>query len=297
MLLELAIGDAYGAGFEYADAEFVMRYNDGATYRKHPRHETKPGQYTDDAQMTLAIAEAIVSGEAWTPENLANRFVDVFRRDPHVGYAQGFYYFLWATRTGADFVANIRPDSDKSGAAMRAAPIGVFPTIDEVIARCTLQAKLTHDTPDGIAAANAAALMTHYCLYNLGPKAEIGLFLEQNVPSHRWAEPWRGKVRSRGWMSVQAAVTALAACDSLTDLLRRCIAFTGDVDTVATIALAAASCSDEVKKDLADDLVLGLENGAYGRDYLVGLDRKLKEAVNRDGIIAAGSRAFGNSAL
>ena len=32
-------------------------------------------------------------------------------------------------------------------------------------------------TLGGIAAANAAALMTHYCLYDLGPKAELGKFL------------------------------------------------------------------------------------------------------------------------
>jgi ADP-ribosyl-[dinitrogen reductase] hydrolase len=282
MLLELAIGDAYGAGFEYADREFVERYNDGETYRKHPRHDTRPGQYTDDAQMSLAIAEAILSGEAWTPENIADRFVEVFRRDPHSGYAQGFYHFLWATRSGAEFVANIRPDSEKSGAAMRAAPVGVFPTVEEVMDRCTLQAKLTHDTPDGIAAANAAALMTHYFLYDRGPKADLGLFLERYVPGHRWSEPYAGKVRSKGWMSVRAAVTAVVECERLSDLLRRCIAFTGDVDTVATIALAAGSCSEEIKKDISPALVTGLENGPFGRDYIVSLDRKLREVINRD---------------
>jgi ADP-ribosylglycohydrolase len=232
--------------------------------------------------MTLAIAEAIVSGEPWTPENLANRFVDVFHRDPHVGYAQGFYHFLRATRSGAEFVANIRPDSEKSGAAMRAAPIGIFPTVSEVIERCTLQARLTHDTPDGIAAANAAALMTHYFLYQIGPKADLGRFLERHVPGHRWSIPYIGKVRSRGWMSVRAAVTAVMECGRMSDLLRRCIAFTGDVDTVATIALAAASCSDEVERDLSAALVTGLENGTYGRDYIVALDRKLMEVKENE---------------
>jgi ADP-ribosylglycohydrolase len=281
MLLELAIGDAYGAGFEYANTLFVERNNDGGTYRKHPRHETKPGQYTDDAQMSLAIAEAIVSGEPWTPENLADRFVEVFHRDPHVGYAQRFYHFLRTTHSGAEFVANIRPDSEKSGAAMRAAPIGVFPTVAEVIARCTLQARLTHDTTNGIAAANAAALMTHYFLYRVGRKADLGRFLEEQVPDRCWSDPWRGRVGSRGWMSVQAAVTAVMACDGMKDLLCRCIAFQGDVDTVATIALAAASCSDEVVQDLPAALVTGLENNGYGRDYIVALDRKLMEVRNR----------------
>lgn len=58
-------------------------------------------------------------------------------------------------------------------------------------------------------------------------------------------------------------------------LLRRCVDFTGDVDTVAALALGAAASSIEVKQDLSDALVQGLENGTYGREYLRGLDHKL----------------------
>jgi ADP-ribosyl-[dinitrogen reductase] hydrolase len=65
--------------------------------------------------------------------------------------------------------------------------------------------------------------------------------------------------------------------DRLSDLLKDCVAFTGDVDTVATIALAAASCSPEYEQDLPADLLGTLENGPYGRDYLAALDRRLFE--------------------
>jgi Zn-dependent protease with chaperone function len=47
------------------------------------------------------------------------------------------------------------------------------------------------------------------------------------------------------------------------------------VDTVATIALAAASRSAEYVADLPGVLLEGLENGAYGRDYLAALDGRL----------------------
>jgi hypothetical protein len=88
MLLELAIGDAYGAGLEYAD-ELVSQYNNLAGYMQHPRHGTAPGQYTDDTQMSIAVAEAIVSGEPWTPKLLADALVRAFRRDPRDGNARG----------------------------------------------------------------------------------------------------------------------------------------------------------------------------------------------------------------
>ena len=47
------------------------------------------------------------------------------------------------------------------------------------------------------------------------------------------------------------------------------------VDTVATIALGAASCSHEITQDLSPVLIHSLENGQYGLDYLRVLDRKL----------------------
>lgn len=275
MLVELAIGDAYGAGFEYTDAKVVRRENTLAGYFQHPRHlSIAPGCYTDDTQMTLAVAEALLSGQPWTPQLLADHFVRAFKRDPREGYAGRFYDFLCEIRDGEEFLAKIIPHSDKSGAAMRAAPLGVLPELREVVERTTLQARLTHDTADGINAAVAAALAVHYCLYHLGPCRALGQFIEAHVPGE-WNAEWKGKVGAQGWMSTRAALTALMRNHSLSDLLRDCIAFTGDVDTVATIALAAASCSTEYQQDLPEHLVRQLENGPFGRDYLADLDRRL----------------------
>ncbi len=275
MLLELAIGDAYGAGFEYA-SELIPQHNNLLGYVQHPRHlGIRPGRYTDDTQMSIAIAEAIVSGDDWTPINLASRFVECFHRDQREGYASRFYEFLQVTRTGEEFIANIRPHSDKSGAAMRACPIGIFPTIPEVMEKAIIQAKLTHDTPDGISAAVSAALMTHYFIYSLGDKSDLGNFLDEKVPGYTWGIAWTEAVGSKGWMSVRAAVTAVMRNNRLSEVLRDCIEFGGDVDTVATIALAAASCSQQIEQDLPSCLVDGLENGTYGCQYLLNIDVKL----------------------
>src|SRR4051794_11554862 len=116
MLLELAVGDAYGAGFEYAPEATVRKHNTAAGYIRHPKHAIAPGCYTDDTQMSLAIAEALVSGEPWAPWNLARRFVEVFHRDPREGYSSRFYELLKAVDSGEELLARLRPDSDKSGA-------------------------------------------------------------------------------------------------------------------------------------------------------------------------------------
>ena len=271
MLVESAVGDAYGAGFEYADPRFTAANNTADGYVQHPRFSLRPGSYTDDTQMTIAVAEVLVSGEPWTADTLADAFVRVFRRDPRAGYARGFHQLLTELGDGAEFLRRIRPDSDKSGAAMRAGPLGLLPSVPDVLHHATVQAKLTHDTPAGIEAAQAAALAVHYCHRDLGPRAWIGSWIDQQIVpaggAGGWARPWRGKVGSRGWMSVRAALTALASCTGLTELLVTCVAFTGDVDMVATIALGAAACSSQVADDLPPVLLDGLEDGDYGRRF------------------------------
>src|SRR5262245_51000688 len=147
MLVEFAIGDAYGACFEFASERTIQDHNNLSAYVQHPgRDIIPPGCYTDDTQMSIAVAEAIVYQDPWTPEALAQRFVTAFKRDPRKGYAHRFYTFLQEVREGREFLARIRPDSDRSGAAMRAGHIGTYRSIPVVIHRCTNQARITPDS-------------------------------------------------------------------------------------------------------------------------------------------------------
>jgi ADP-ribosyl-[dinitrogen reductase] hydrolase len=278
MLLELAIGDAYGAGFEFAEQQVIELYNNLSNYIQHPRYQIPPGCYTDDTQMSLAIAETIIREEPWIPEVLANNFIIAFNRDRRVGYASKFYNFLLEVQDGKDFLARIYSGSDKSGAAMRAAPIGIFPTVEKVIEATTIQAAITHNTADGINAAKAVALMSHYFIYQLGSKENLGKFLETHIDGE-WSQPWEGEVNTKGLICVKAAITAVMRNDSMSEILKDCIAFSGDVDTVAAIALAAASCSSEIIQDLPENLVEKLENRSFGRDYIIELDRQLMSRV------------------
>ncbi len=280
MLVELAIGDAYGAAFEHAYPSYVAEHNTLAGYVPHPGYLGVPaGRYTDDTQMTIAIAELLVSGRRWTPLLIAEQFVRAYHRDPHDGYAPRFHQLLSDVQDGEELLRRIQPQSDKSGAAMRAGPLGILHTVDDVLYYARLQARITHDTPAGIAAAQAAALAVHYCHHRLGPLAKVGQWIEGVLPADvghgGWARPWTGKVGPQGWMSVRAALTTLATGRSLSEMLQTSVALTGDVDTVATIALAAASRSPEVAQDLPPVLWRDLENGEFGRDYLAKLDERL----------------------
>jgi ADP-ribosylglycohydrolase len=90
-----------------------------------------------------------------------------------------------------------------------------------------------------------------------------------------WEAEWVGKVGPKGWMSVRAAITVVSRGGTLSDMLRECVAFTGDVDTVAAIAMGAASMSPQVRQDLPKVLYDQLEDGPYGRRYVARLDAEL----------------------
>ncbi|MBB6050623.1 ADP-ribosylglycohydrolase family protein [Armatimonas rosea] len=266
LLLSIAVGDAYGAGFEFESPEVVARENDGRHYRK--RAGFTPGHYTDDTQMTLAIWEAVRLGEPFTPRYLADRFVFVYHRDPRPGYARGFEGILKSCKNGSELLEKLNPTSDRNGAAMRSVPLGLLPSITKVKAYAKTQAAITHNTPGGIASSQAVGLMAHFGLKRLGKLSELAAFLEKHVPGTPWSEPWHGEVPLHGLSTARAALTALLACRTQSELLRTAVAFTGDTDSVAAIALGCSACFPEYKQDLPRVLIQGLENGPYGRDYL-----------------------------
>lgn len=280
MLLEIAIFDSYAYGFEYAYPS-GHRQNDLRCYYSHPKWRQIPGQYSDDTEMSIAVAELLVEQQEWTPLNVASKFIEVFKRNnQRTGYAARFYEFLCSVKDGAEFLARIRPDSTKSGAAMRANPLGYLPSESQVLSLAKIQAQVTHNTDAGICSAQAIALMAHYFIYNLGPKAELPEYLESKLEGsrfeHDFRHPWKGKVGEQGMESAHAAVQTVVTSQKLSEILTKCVDYGGDTDTVAAMAGGAASCSQEIEQDLPENLYWTLENGPYGRDFLENLDKKLR---------------------
>jgi ADP-ribosylglycohydrolase len=231
--------------------------------------------YTDDTQMSLAVAEALLQTSQPTELNWAQHFVDAFQRDRREGYAQRFHDFLLTVKDGSDFLARIKPKSDKSGAAMRALPVGFLPSAERVLQTAADQARVTHNTPGGIRSAQAVALSAHYLLHKVGAKQGLPSYLSQAL-GDGWFS-WQGSVGHAGMESARAALTSFARYDSMQAMLKDCVNWTGDVDTVAALAMGLAACSSEVHRDLPEVLHRNLENGPYGSLYLQKLDTTLRE--------------------
>lgn len=302
MFVEMAIGDAYGVRFEGCDADYTARQNN-LTYRPDPKillehpEDTMmtlvyPGRYTDDTQMSLAIAEAMLDdNEPWTKESLAERFVQVFRRDERRGYTTYFLNVLMNSTNGKEMLSRINGKSTKSGAFMRAAPLGLYERFDMLLDRAQMQAMVTHDSEAGKGSAIGAAMMVHYFYHDLGPKHELSGWMRDRyfgdtiMTPHPvdldgekvmcWSPRDKRRVRVHGWDCLHAAIYAVEESETLSDVLKVCATYGGDVDTVSAVAMAAASWSREIEQTIPRVLCEELENGKYGRGYLEDLDRRL----------------------
>jgi len=161
MLTEIAIADAYGAGFEFCSEDKIISQNNLGLYSKHELYDIL-GKYTDDTQMSIAIVEFILSDQEWTKENIASKFIECFKRDVRLGYSEGFFNLLSKVESSKELLELIIPTSERNGAAMRSVPIGFLKNKEDVIALAKLQAQVTHDSPIGIQSSCAVALAAHF---------------------------------------------------------------------------------------------------------------------------------------
>lgn len=278
MILEGAIGDAYGAGFEFANYEKIKAKNNLSKYETHPLFEEINGKYTDDTQMSIAIAELLIEEKEWTSLIIANKFVEVFKRDTRRGYAKRFYQFLLEINSGQELLDKIIAKSERNGAAMRAYPIGILKDEKEILIKCDLQSSITHKTEKAIISAQAIALTNHFFIYNKGTKANLLEYLE-DIQQHKWKGEWEEEVKVDAIESVEAVLSILLQENSLKEMLRKSVNFGGDVDTVASLSLAIGKMSQETEDDLPEWLFKELENDKFGHDFIRKLDVELLKII------------------
>lgn len=273
MLLEIAIGDAYGAGFEFSAREKIRLYNTLAAYVPHELG-IEAGRYTDDTQMSVAVSEVLLSHGTMSSDVFADAYVRCYRRDPRQGYAKGLQGLLEECADGAALRKQIRPDSRRNGAAMRSVPLGLIPDKALLATVAREQASVTHNTHEGVLSAQVVALMAHFLLYERAALYDLPKLIQRETGFALKGE-WSDEVECDAIQTLHAVNTALLRNRSISDLLRDCVNFGGDVDSVAAIAMGIASLTPEYMFDLPVSLVEGLERGVYGRDFLARLDAAL----------------------
>lgn len=211
--------------------------------------------FTDDSVLTVAVAQAIL-----TNGDYRRAVLEFGRRFPGRGYGGGFQAWLGS--------ADPRPyNSWGNGSAMRVSPVGfAFDTVEDVLREARRSAEFTHDHPEGIKGAQAAAL---------------AVFLAR---TGRDKDPIRSEVTSRfGYdlaravdeirpdfghdescqRTVPEAIICFLESTSYEDAVRNAVSLGGDADTLACIAGGIAEAfygpvpsaiKEKVRETLAPDL-------------------------------------------
>lgn len=268
-------------GFEFAHPKRIGEGNNLTRYFPHPKGTVKKGHYGDDTQMSIAVAEFMLAKAPRSTIYIARSFVTAFQRDPRQGYNQGFYQLLKKSTSGSKLMRKLIPVSDRSGGAMRAGPCGMLDTVEDAMDLAMWQASVTHATRDGMNAAAATAAIVWACRQGCDLEC-LPHFLTDTLPGYNWEVPWERPVPNQGIPVVKAALTALAHNKTMAEILMASVDFTGDVDTSAAVAMAAASQHPDVPCDLPNFLHKELEpEGSYGEEFLRVLDTRLEEAYPR----------------
>lgn len=234
-----AVGDALGATVEFMTAREIA-----ATYKVHRDLigggwlNLRPGEVTDDTQMSLALGEAILASPTWDTRRVAQAFVAwLGTKPPDVGHTcrRGIRRFM---TDGT--LAGVRNEGDAgNGAAMRNLPV-VISTLgdDEAFERRSIaQAHITHFHELSDAGTLLLGELTRHFLRGGGLPEAVRLTasrLEQ-YPKFNY-KPFPGN--STGYIvdTVQTVLDAFFNTDSFEDCVVRAVNRGGDADTTGALA-------------------------------------------------------------
>lgn len=129
VLLGLAVGDALGGPVEFMTAAEIKRkygvfaeMTGGVVGNGH--HVLRAGEFTDDTDMALCIAESLVDMRGYAPEDIARRFVDWYKTDPKdIGNTTRLA--LKRLSQGVSFRDSGLPEGMANGSLMRCAPLSL----------------------------------------------------------------------------------------------------------------------------------------------------------------------------
>lgn len=249
-LLGLALGDAVGTTLEFKPRDTYARLTDlvgGGPFG------LKPGQWTDDTAMALALADSLRAAGGIDEQNLLARFSDWRRNGTYsctghcfdIGGTTSQAVSRWE-RTGEPHCGSTDPLSAGNGSLMRLAPVAIRFHRDRKALRdaAARQSKTTHAAPEAVDACVLYAEMLADAIE--GAKRSEVLAARDGDWSGSIAAinagSWRGKARSAIYASGYVAHSLEAAlwCVGRSPHFDRAVLHAAnlgqDADTTAAIA-------------------------------------------------------------
>ncbi len=297
-LLGLAAGDALGGCFEGQTADYIARrFPTPQVLVAAPPKDAL--YYTDDTQMAIGVAEALVEDGEIREATLCRVFAGNYV--PSRGYGYGARLVLQAMEDGEDYrkvaESHFPGGSFGNGAAMRVAPVGVFfhHAPDQAWEQARLSALPTHQHPLGIEGAQLLALAVAQCVRMetfaraaffdaLRVRCQSEVFREKIERAAKATGPEELQALGNGIQAQESVATAIAcfalAPEDYTTAVGRAILLGGDTDTIAAMT-GALSGAFLGTAGISASLLNRLEDDGKGRSYLTTLAAKLHAAHAR----------------
>jgi len=150
-LTGLAVGDSLGMPFEthHFTSEALLAWDgtfqSGATNTIQPN--LRPGQWTDDTKMALALANSLISSETYDPIGATQHYIEWYDSNDHRGMGKATKEALERIIQGHHWM-NSGVKSQGNGTAMRVAPLGLFyhHSPEAAAAAARIDARITHNS-------------------------------------------------------------------------------------------------------------------------------------------------------
>ncbi|MFC1697264.1 ADP-ribosylglycohydrolase family protein [Nanoarchaeota archaeon] len=181
-LLGIAIGDAFGAGIEFQDRNWILNNVDFTKYlnARGPKYGKNyiPGHYTDDTEHSIGIINTLISKKPFTEQLLLDEWKkEYFQDKKQKGYGrQGHGSIRWYYEGEKD-IEDIRSFQAKryspgNAPPMRAVPLGFIN--DSLINKyAIINADSTHPHPKGRAASIIVARAAEFLLMKNGKREDL----------------------------------------------------------------------------------------------------------------------------
>ncbi len=265
-MLGTAVADAVGAPFEFQQPDLYAETFDGPVLGGIGEmiggggFGWAPGEFTDDTQMALALANALEEANGFSPDIVWKHFRAWAKTARDIGITIRTA-LQNATHEGAAEAAHeaLAGRTASNGSVMRIAPVGVFGvrlTRARAVELAVAQAALTHHDESASVGAGFVADVIRGCIisgdFEASLRSTIEFFAESpwsSVLEQHFApyfaedfDPRHPDLYPNGtvWTAVGQAVWAVRSATSFHDAIVAAINLGGDTDTVAAIAGAMA---------------------------------------------------------
>lgn len=265
MLIETAIADSYSIPWEFvSDPHKHGLVNDLRTYQQNPRYTTLgASRYTDDTLRAIILARVVLSGDVTNAQAYITEMQKIYESDQRDGWSHRFQQYLQDNRrkSARDFMAGLKR-GNTNGSLMGTPVLGFIPEEQIMLVAAGVQALATHAATT-IPYAQMMAAASHWFIHRGGDRAGLLAYMEEitgfEVPIVRSDNP--KDMTARGTVGAVMSLLLDPQNTSLMELLHTAVRLGGDTDSIAALTIAIASCSNEYKADLSEELFLGLEGG------------------------------------